>query len=132
MRVAMKYNANAQPCETFSYGEVEDYTVSISGGARMASGAQPEKVVREELPLAVSAFPNPAVDVLRISAEVPSGVPVLVRLVGLDGRVAHERTYTDADRVLDLELSVAELPRGLYVVQVAAGEARGLFKIVLR
>lgn len=29
MRVAMKYNADPTPCELFSYGEVEDYTVSF-------------------------------------------------------------------------------------------------------
>ncbi len=33
MRVSMKYNAAPTACETFSYGEVEDYTVNISGGA---------------------------------------------------------------------------------------------------
>ena len=31
MRVSMKWNAEPTPCETFSYGEVEDYTVQISG-----------------------------------------------------------------------------------------------------
>jgi PKD repeat protein/beta-lactamase superfamily II metal-dependent hydrolase len=30
MRVSMKYNAAPTSCETFSYGEVEDYTVTIS------------------------------------------------------------------------------------------------------
>src|SRR6056297_2798406 len=32
MRVTMKYNGEPSPCETFSYGGVEDYTVSFSGG----------------------------------------------------------------------------------------------------
>jgi len=32
MRVSMKYNAAPTSCETFSYGEVEDYTATISGG----------------------------------------------------------------------------------------------------
>jgi PKD repeat protein len=31
MRVTMKYNAAPTPCETFSYGEVEDYTANITG-----------------------------------------------------------------------------------------------------
>jgi PKD repeat protein len=30
MRVSMKWNAAPSPCETFSYGEVEDYTVSFT------------------------------------------------------------------------------------------------------
>jgi hypothetical protein len=33
MRVSMKYNAVQTTCETFSYGEVEDYTVNIGGAA---------------------------------------------------------------------------------------------------
>jgi PKD repeat protein len=32
MRVTMKYAAAPTPCETFSYGEVEDYTAIITGG----------------------------------------------------------------------------------------------------
>ncbi|MCK4764542.1 MAG: PKD domain-containing protein [Candidatus Aminicenantes bacterium] len=31
MRVSMKYNAAQTPCETFTYGEVEDYMVNITG-----------------------------------------------------------------------------------------------------
>ena len=31
MRISMKWNAAPTPCETFSYGEVEDYTVSFGG-----------------------------------------------------------------------------------------------------
>ncbi len=31
MRVSMKWNGYSTPCETFSYGEVEDYTVNIDG-----------------------------------------------------------------------------------------------------
>jgi bacillolysin len=32
MRVSMKYNAAQSVCETFDYGEVEDYTISITNG----------------------------------------------------------------------------------------------------
>ncbi len=32
MRVSMKYNSSQTSCETFSYGEVEDYTVEIVAG----------------------------------------------------------------------------------------------------
>jgi hypothetical protein len=33
MRVSMKYNGIPTSCESFSYGEVEDYTVAISGSS---------------------------------------------------------------------------------------------------
>ncbi|WP_103069133.1 choice-of-anchor B family protein [Aquimarina sediminis] len=32
MRVSMKYNAIPTPCESFQYGEVEDYTINITTG----------------------------------------------------------------------------------------------------
>jgi len=32
MRVSMKYNATSTACESFTYGEVEDYSISIGGG----------------------------------------------------------------------------------------------------
>ncbi|MFC0603350.1 immunoglobulin-like domain-containing protein [Winogradskyella pulchriflava] len=32
MRVSMKYNATPTACESFTYGEVEDYTVNLSAG----------------------------------------------------------------------------------------------------
>ena len=32
MRVSMKYGSYPSPCETFTYGEVEDYSFNISGG----------------------------------------------------------------------------------------------------
>jgi microbial collagenase len=35
MRVSMKYGAAPTPCETFTYGEVEDYTVSFAGGGNL-------------------------------------------------------------------------------------------------
>lgn len=36
MRVSMKYNATSTPCETFTYGEVEDYCINIQQGGAPA------------------------------------------------------------------------------------------------
>ncbi len=39
MRVSMKYNGIPGPCETFSYGEVEDYTVNLIAGSGGNTGS---------------------------------------------------------------------------------------------
>ena len=40
MRVAMKYNGIPTACETFSYGEVEDYTINITSGGSGGADTQ--------------------------------------------------------------------------------------------
>jgi PKD repeat protein len=39
MRVTMKYGSYATPCETFTYGEVEDYTANITTGGNLSPTA---------------------------------------------------------------------------------------------
>lgn len=41
MRVSMKYNAAQTECETFSYGEVEDYTVNFVSGGDLTAPTAP-------------------------------------------------------------------------------------------
>jgi len=60
MRVSMKYNGIPTACETFSYGQVEDYTINIVSTAKMS----------DEVPaLSFNLYPNPVKgEVLHISA----------------------------------------------------------------
>lgn len=48
MRVSMKYNGASTPCETFTYGEVEDYCVNIQQGS-MPTCAVPTNVLSSNL-----------------------------------------------------------------------------------
>src|SRR5690606_40640885 len=57
MRVSMKYNANPTSCETFTYGEVEDYTVNIGG-----SGMQNMDYSNIVDSAAMTLYPIPAKD----------------------------------------------------------------------
>ncbi len=59
MRVSMKYNGVPTSCETFSYGQVEDYTINVTSSA---------KEIETTTPLTFSLYPNPVKgDVLNIS-----------------------------------------------------------------
>ncbi|MFT6849249.1 MAG: bacillolysin [Sphingobacteriales bacterium] len=56
----MKYNANATSCETFTYGEVEDYKVLLSRGARTELGLTNKSL---------TVFPNPANKMVNVRLE---------------------------------------------------------------
>src|SRR4029077_12347404 len=61
MRVSMKYNGIPTACETFSYGQVEDYTVNIVSGAKLTS------TETNTIEPTFSVYPNPVSgDVLNI------------------------------------------------------------------
>ncbi|WP_299457010.1 M20/M25/M40 family metallo-hydrolase [uncultured Microscilla sp.] len=64
MRVSMKYNATPTACESFTYGEVEDYTVNIGGSSfakqtALANYVEDNRVL-DQLENTTSRFaPNP-------------------------------------------------------------------------
>jgi hypothetical protein len=50
MRIAMKWNAAPTSCESFQYGEVEDYTIAIGSSAQLSAiSGQAEDVKRPGL-----------------------------------------------------------------------------------
>ena len=49
MRVSMKYNGIPTPCESFDYGEVEDYSVSISGSADSEPPTDPSTLGAQDI-----------------------------------------------------------------------------------
>lgn len=48
MRVSMKYNAAPTACETFSYGEVEDYTLNIGNSLKVVETVKGDLYLEEE------------------------------------------------------------------------------------
>ncbi len=67
MRIAMQRGAYAGPCETFQYGEVEDYTLNVTG----SSGPQDQTISFASL--MARAGTNPP---FTLSATATSGLPV--------------------------------------------------------
>ncbi|WP_161971674.1 GEVED domain-containing protein [Flavobacterium silvisoli] len=101
MRVSMKYNATPTACETFSYGQVEDYTVNITATAKDMSSTTE---------LSFTLYPNPVKgNVLNIANLQSPSTYTIYNMMGQElgkGSIENETIY------------VGSLRTGAYLVEV--------------
>ena len=74
----------------------------------------------------VRIVPNPATDVISVSADDPIRE---VSILGIDGKQLLHRVYAGVERAT---LRVADLPTGIYVVSVLTDEERNAERVVIR
>ncbi|HEY3403811.1 MAG TPA: GEVED domain-containing protein, partial [Ohtaekwangia sp.] len=104
MRVSMKYNGIPTSCETFSYGEVEDYTVNIQVGS--------SSLALEETRLEgnIGVYPNPVKG--RLFVEVPVEATVVsMHIVSSSGTATRVASYENG-------IDVSNLAAGLYILSI--------------
>ena len=115
MRVSMKYNAAQTACETFSYGEVEDYTVNIGGAAiagfatTFADGLGDENNIFE-----YTMSPNPTSDFLNIKmADNRSATFSIFNFLG---------QKIETGKISENAINVSKLASGVYLLEVNDGQ----------
>lgn len=104
MRVSMKYNSAQTACESFSYGEVEDYTVIIGNGAAQGF-TEGNSLTNSEMKL----YPNPVKYTLNIGLLAATGKDYVV--YNTMGQVVGKGTFTE-------NLDVSSLQSGVYMLEV--------------
>lgn len=118
MRIQMKYGspASTNPCATL-VGEVEDYTVNISGGTTFAPFA-----VAEELNIpGIKISPNPVTEAgATITYTIAKAGKVTLRIADMYGRVVNTisaGTQTKGTYTIPLN-NKEKLPAGNYIIAV--------------
>ena len=90
MRVQMHYGSSStNPCATLDYGEVEDYTVNISGGTGLNSiaGISAEDAAIKNANATVTVAPNPVVSTnATVQYHLANGGTTSLRIIDLSGR----------------------------------------------
>jgi GEVED domain/Pregnancy-associated plasma protein-A/Secretion system C-terminal sorting domain len=110
LRVVMSDASATTSCNSYSYGETEDYSITISGGTARQSVASAESV-------GYRIFPNPATDVLNI--EVPASIDRQTVAVSVyDVRGAQMKQLRFDGNLLD----VSGLAKGVYTLRIADGQ----------
>ncbi len=117
MRVSMKWNAAPTSCESFSYGEVEDYTISIN---RERSGTQ------AAIASGFTLYPNPANTYFNLMGEDISGSTLYI--FDVQGRIVINTTVLETNS----EISTQSLKPGVYMVKLIKGRDVITKKLVVK
>jgi hypothetical protein len=136
MRVAMKYNAYSTPCETFSYGEVEDYTVTIGTALPGENGIAVVNVTGlESNDLTKGAgfriFPNPAKDLVNLQYRAATEGKVEIELLDLMGRTLQAFTDQAVSGSNAFQLETNQLPEGTYLIRLTQNDQQHVERAVI-
>jgi bacillolysin len=116
LRIVMSDASATTSCGSYSYGETEDYSLSITGGTTIAAGqGLTATSVTLDAGAELSLYPNPATDQLNLSLN--SGAE-LKSVEVLDVRGAK----TSARYLGNGEVSVSSLAPGLYLLRASDGQ----------
>ena len=123
MRVSMQYNGAATSCQTFTYGEVEDYTVNITGGSSVsnqAASALQAQVNSVDLTNTVelSTYPNPTTDVININMHLANQTSVSIALIDGQGRKVLSKNVLTRGADIAQTFDVSTLKKGVYFLKV--------------
>ena len=105
MRVSMKYNAAQTACESFSYGEVEDYTVIIGSGFAPQGFTGGNELSSSQMTL----YPNPVKHTLNIG---------LLDVIGKDYAIYNVVGQIVAKGTFSESVDVTALQSGVYMIEV--------------
>lgn len=109
MRVSMKYNGVPTSCETFTYGEVEDYTINI-GSKAQARLTNQAAVEDNDLEL----YPNPMRKggLLQIRTKSAHFANASFTVKNASGQIVQRGTLSQG------KLKIGNLPAGVYLLEL--------------
>lgn len=113
MRVSMKYNDIPDPCESFTYGEVEDYVVIVSSntnGQTTQTQTSPLSTQSINILSEISLYPNPVTRGL-LNVVISEAKPTKYSIYNSLGQLVQSGNYNS-------QLDVGNLQSGLYHIEV--------------
>ena len=110
MRVSMKYNGVPTACESFQYGEVEDYIVNVVSSAGFGANDAQSSLTEATASGEFSIFPNP-VTRGELSINLHGVEATAVTIYNVLGQVVHKGNFENT-------LNVSRLETGVYILEV--------------
>ncbi|WP_445456075.1 GEVED domain-containing protein [Flavobacterium sp. HNIBRBA15423] len=120
MRVSLKYNGIPTACESFSYGQVEDYTVNIVAGLPVApdvNALNNNQVKIESSSIVLKLYPNPVEDYLNLDIVGFKSNVFSYEIINYQGRIVKSGILESAG------LDVSSLNQGVFFLKIIKEEA---------
>ncbi|OJJ17628.1 hypothetical protein BKI52_27590 [marine bacterium AO1-C] len=128
MRVSMRYNSAPASCGNFTYGEVEDYSVNITGGSGISSANTQTGPVTEsqtnpqivEASFDLNTYPNPTTKEVNVNLQMSEETEVSIAIINLKGQQVMSKNTKIARAGLTERLEVGHLKKGIYLMTIRA------------
>jgi hypothetical protein len=135
MRVSAKYGAYPTPCETFTYGEVEDYTINITATAQTSVLARVGEVESQENFFLdfntndITAYPNPVSDIVTIRLNYNTvDEPKKVKMTSANGFELGTKEVVLENN--EFRIDTKGLKTGMYFISVQEADKQKVVKII--
>lgn len=140
MRISMKYNGIPRACETFKYGEVEDYLVNI-----VKHSVNDSVNFGSSLTLAdeFNIFPNPVKDKLQVkttksivSYSVSNALGQVIKVSNLEDSFStkerKKKSNSENTKSSDLLIDLSNLTHGVYFIKFIDNENKVISKRIIK
>ena len=125
MRVSLKYSGYSSPCETFAYGEVEDYSVNIVAAGTL-EGPRNQILNMEQ----VVVSPNPFDQNLLISLSSKQDQQVDISIIDVFGKKVGHSNYNSLTGINAYVIETQHINSGSYFVRIESGDQVIIKKLV--
>lgn len=122
VRVSMKYNGIPTSCESFSYGQVEDYSINIAASGGITTPEITAGLVETVETSSFALYPNPVEGELNVSFANSDGYSF--RIINTLGQ------QLSVGQLSGNLVDVSNLSTGIYIIELNKGDKRIVKKFV--
>jgi hypothetical protein len=128
MRIQMQYNAYAgTSCSSYTYGEVEDYSVVITGNAQRPMAHETSTGSFNSL----NVYPNPSQGIVNISFNSTVSNVAVMRITDLVGKVIVTENIQVVEGTNKFTTDLTPYSKGIYFMELIDESNRSIQRIIL-
>lgn len=128
-------NADTGAVVSNTYGAGGAYTVTLvatnnCGSDTVTMTLADISLSENALSQSLKLYPNPATEVLNVSLNLEGSSEVSLRIVDMSGKQVMSLSIDKEDKLMTESINISDLARGVYMIEVTAGQAKTVRRLV--